>query len=203
MSPITFYFDFVSTFSYIAIHRIDELALRFGRTVEWRCVSLGHIFQAQGVKAPPEIPTKLKYYGVDFPRSCTMAGLPCRMPPTFPPDVKLARQVFWHLKARDENLGHAFARAISSAVYGRGESVASADDIARACKAEPAVTAAHIAAAADNAAAKAAMIEATNGAIAAGVFGAPFMVLDGEPFWGADRLQALEWRLSRAAASSK
>jgi 2-hydroxychromene-2-carboxylate isomerase len=37
----------------------------------------------------------------------------------------------------------------------------------------------------------------TQQAIDVGVFGAPTYVLDGEVFWGQDRLELLRWRLSR------
>jgi 2-hydroxychromene-2-carboxylate isomerase len=193
VTPIRFYFDFVSTYSYIAIHKIDDLAARYGRTVDWRLVSLGHLFQAQGITSPPDIPAKFAYNAVDFPRSCAFAGLPCKMPDPFPPAVKLARSVFWYLKARDEAGARAYARAVSTALFGRGESVVSAEDIARAF---PQLSAAAITAAATDAAAKSALMSALDAAKADGMIGAPFMVLDGEPFWGSDRLDQLERRLA-------
>jgi len=39
-TPIKFYFDFVSAYSYVAMNRIDRIAKRYGREVEWNCVSL-------------------------------------------------------------------------------------------------------------------------------------------------------------------
>ncbi len=197
MAPIRFYFDFTSTYSYIAIHRIDELAARHGRTVDWRAVSIGHLFQAQGVQSPPEIPAKFKYYSVDFPRSCRLAGLPCKFPAVFPPDVKVARLLFWRLKLRDENASHQYARAISAAIYGRGEAVATAEDIARVAD----MPADDIAAAANDMAAKRALVTALDAAKADGAFGVPYMVADKEPFWGADRLDALEHYLKNSGAS--
>jgi 2-hydroxychromene-2-carboxylate isomerase len=195
MTPIRFYFDFTSTFSYIAIQQIDALAARHGRAVDWRAVSLGHLFQAQGIPAPPTIPAKFAYLATDFARSCAFAGLPCKLPPAFPPDVKLARLAFWSIKARDETRAHAFARAVSSAVFGRGAVVATAAEIAAAA---PGFELAEIAAAAADLAAKAAVVAALEDARKDGVVGAPFMILDGEPFWGADRLTQLAARLSGA-----
>ncbi len=195
-SPIRFFFDFSSTFSYIATHKIDDLAARYGRTVEWSAVSLGHLFQAQGVTPPPMIPAKFNYLKIDFPRSCEFAGLPCQLPDPFPPDVKLARYAFWKLKARDEELSHAFARDIASAVFGRGQSVATAGDVAAACAGLLGVTPAEVEAAGNDMAAKRAVITAVEEAKAAGMNGAPYMLLDGEPFWGADRLDQLERRLA-------
>jgi 2-hydroxychromene-2-carboxylate isomerase len=194
-SPIRFYFDFNSSFSYIAIHRIDELAAKYGRGVDWRAISLGHLFQAQNIVPPPRHPAKFKYLSVDFPRSCAMAGLPCAMPKTFPPDVRLARYVFWRLTARDEALAQRFAKLVSSAIFGRGEEVATAAQIAAACR-PLGLAEAEIEAAGQDQAAKKSVVTALDAAVADGMIGAPFMVLDGEGFWGADRLDQLEWRLS-------
>jgi 2-hydroxychromene-2-carboxylate isomerase len=202
MAPLRFYFDFVSTFTYIAVNRVDAIAARHGRTVDWRVVSLGHLFQAQGVKAPPEIPAKAQYYGIDFPRSCARAGLPCKLPPAFPPDVKLARLVFWRLKARDEMMAHNFARAVSSAIYSQGQKVGTADEITAACCAVAGFSRDDVAAAAEDAAAKAALMTCLDDAKADGVFGAPFIIADGQPFWGADRLDALEDQLAGKRARS-
>jgi len=194
MAPIRFYFDFVSTYSYIAILRIDELAARHGRTVDWHAVSIGHLFQAQGVQAPPEIPAKFKYYSVDFPRSCRLAGLPCTFPKVFPPDVKIARLLFWRLNLRDPAASHDYARAISSAIYGRGETVTTVEEIARVTN----IAVDEINAAANDMSAKRALVTALDAAKADGAFGVPFMVADKEPFWGADRLDALENYLKSA-----
>ena len=195
-APIRFFFDFTSTFSYIAVQKIDDLAARYGRGVAWSAVSLGHLFEAQGVTAPPLIPAKFKYLAIDFARSCDFAGLPHKLPDPFPPDVKLARYAFWRIKARDEALSHAFARAVMAATFGRGESVATAPEIAAACAGIAGITEDDIEAAATDTGAKRAVLGALKTAQAEGMNGAPYMLLDGEPFWGADRLDHLERRLA-------
>jgi 2-hydroxychromene-2-carboxylate isomerase len=43
----------------------------------------------------------------------------------------------------------------------------------------------------------------TDQAIAIGVFGAPTSVFEGELFWGQDRLQMLEWRLTQKLGAPK
>ena len=42
-SPIRFYFDFVSAYSYVAMNRIDKVAARYGREVDWKVVVLPDI----------------------------------------------------------------------------------------------------------------------------------------------------------------
>jgi 2-hydroxychromene-2-carboxylate isomerase len=198
-APLRFYFDFVSTFSYIAIQRIDALAGRYGRDVDWRVLSLGHLLQFHGITPPPSIPAKFAYMSRDFARSCADAGLPCRMPSPFPFDAKFARLAFWQLKRRDEALSHDFARVVSAAVYGQGASISTVDDLAKACASLPSIARDDLAKAAEDGAAKQALIAALEEAKADGVIGAPFIIVDGEPFWGADRLDHVERFLRKAA----
>ncbi|MDX2224417.1 MAG: DsbA family protein [Rhodospirillaceae bacterium] len=196
--PIRFYFDFNSTFSYIAIQQIDALAASWGRTVDWRAVSLAHLFKAQNITPPPLNPARFKYLAVDFARSCALAGLPSRLPDPFPPDVKLARLMFWRLKAQDPQRAAAFARAVSAAIFGRGETLATADQIAAACGRTEGPGTAEVAAAEGDFAAKRAVVAALDAALADGMIGAPYFVVDGEPFWGADRLDQMARRLRSA-----
>lgn len=192
MNPIRFYFDFTSTFSYVAIQKIDEIANRFGRAVDWRAISLGHLFQAQWVEA--SLPKKMAYLEIDFPRSCAFLGLPGKLPSPYPPDVKLARSVFWYLKARDEQRSHAFARRITMTLFGEGKSVATAEHIAASY---PEITGDEIAAAAKDQGVKTAISVALDQAKEDGLIGVPFILVDGEPFWGSDRLDQLTARLSK------
>ena len=194
-TTIRFYFDFNSTFPYIAAQQIDDLAARYQRDVDWIAVSLGHLFKDQGITPPPLIPAKFKYLVTDFARSCALAGLPAKLPETIPPLVKLARLAFWRFKAKDESLARAYAKAVTMAVFGNGSGAGTAADIAAACAGVPGVTESDIAAAAEDKAAKQAVVTAVDTAKADGIIGAPFMVLEGEPFWGADRLDHLERRL--------
>ncbi|MGE4062350.1 MAG: 2-hydroxychromene-2-carboxylate isomerase [Rhodospirillaceae bacterium] len=196
-APIRFYFDLVSTYSYIAVHKIDELAARHGRTVDWIAVSLGHIFQSLEVKAPVHVPARLAYNTIDLARSCAFAGLPFRLPPVFPFDVRLARYVFWTLKAKDPKLARDFAFAVMTHAFGKGGDVTTLEGITAAA-AHLGLTAEEIEVASADPAAKRAVVEAMDSARADGMIGAPFMVLDGEPFWGADRLDQLDRRLSES-----
>lgn len=195
-APIRFYFDFTSTYSYIAAHQIDELAARYGREVDWCAVSLGHIFQAIGQTPPPFIPERLKYNLLDLERSCTLAGLPWKVPPVFPFDAKIPRYIFWTLKAKDDALARSFARMLLRRAFGEGLSIVTVAEIADFCGDMPGLDEAALTEAAANTAAKRAVVTAMDSARADGMIGAPFMVLDGEPFWGADRLSQIEQRLA-------
>jgi 2-hydroxychromene-2-carboxylate isomerase len=44
-APIDFYFDFSSPYGYLASQKIDALAAKYGRAVDWRPVLLGAVFK--------------------------------------------------------------------------------------------------------------------------------------------------------------
>jgi 2-hydroxychromene-2-carboxylate isomerase/acyl-coenzyme A thioesterase PaaI-like protein len=207
--PIRFYFDFVSSYSYVAMNRIEAMAARWGRAVDWNCVVLPDVMAHHGAVSPRNQPAKFAHNIKDFPRTCEMHGFPVTSP--FPPATKqppfvatLHRLVFWRLKRRDADLARRFALAVSGQYFGRGKEVRTAAQLVAACKAAAVpVPADDIAAAADDARAQKDLAAAFGRAIADGMFGAPFFVLDGETFWGADRLDHVEYRLKRGQTVPK
>ena len=50
--PIRFYFDFVSAYSYVAMNRIDTVAARYGREVDWCVVVLADVFAHHNATSP-------------------------------------------------------------------------------------------------------------------------------------------------------
>ena len=198
-APIRFYFDFVSTYSYPAVFGIDAIARRHGREVDWRVVSLPHVFRAAGTVSPREQPAKLAHNQQDVARACAMAGLPFSPPPDA--DVKLARLAFHRLHRADPARARDYARAVMAWRFGQGRSVAGADELLAACATMAAPPdAAMLAAAQDDPVARDDLQAAFDAAIADGMFGAPYCVADGERFWGHDRVtQHLDWWLARQA----
>lgn len=194
-AEITFWFDFVSGYSYPAAERIDALAESHGRNVDWRCVSLPHVFKALGHPMPGSLAAKWRYAMIDWHRSCTIAGLPHADPETMPLDARLARQTFYQLKVENPGSANAFARAVFRVYWGEGRNVATVDQLAATGLSREVLESA-----ANNAAARQQVIAATEAAVAAGVIGAPFFHVDGEPFWGFDRLDHIDWHLKQAAA---
>ena len=85
-TPLDFYFDFTSPYSYIASEWIEALAARHGRTVRWHAILLGATFQAAELKGPVAYPIKREYSLRDFRRSARFEGVPyvlrgCSGPP--------------------------------------------------------------------------------------------------------------------------
>jgi 2-hydroxychromene-2-carboxylate isomerase len=199
IARITFYFDFVSPNSYIAAHGIDDIAAKHARAVDWRPVSLFQVWDTIDHHPLGKPKAKARYLVRDFKRSAAIAGLPLTMPKPFPLDADLARRAFYRIAARDPELARAFALAVFGRYWAEGEDISTPEQIA-ANTAALGVGADEMVAAADDEAAATAAMSATEEAIEAGAFGVPYMVVDGEPFWGQDRLGHLDWWLERQAA---
>src|SRR5262245_50490961 len=109
--PIEFYFDFSSPYGYLASHKIDALAARHGRSVDWHPMLLGVVFKQTGMAPLPSIPIKGPYSVRDFARSARYHGVPFRMPSHFPiPAQAPARIMLWQ-KASDPALAVRIAKA--------------------------------------------------------------------------------------------
>ncbi|MGS0753504.1 DsbA family protein, partial [Roseateles sp. GG27B] len=174
---------------------IEAVAARHGRRVQWHAVLLGAIFPVAGLKPPVDYPLKREYVLRDFERSAQFAGLPYRQPAHFPIPTQNAARVFWWLNDQDPTRAAAWAHAGLRAYFNRG--VALNDPLAlQALAADSGLDAEAAAAAWQDPQWKARLLAANDAAIAAGVFGAPFFLIDGEPFWGNDRQAQIERWLS-------
>ncbi|MFN0186212.1 MAG: 2-hydroxychromene-2-carboxylate isomerase [Aquabacterium sp.] len=190
--PIDFHFDFSSPYSYIANEWIDALAARHGRTVRRHAVLLGVTFQAAELKSPMSYPIKREYSARDFARSARFEGLPYQTPPVFPISSQNPARVFWWLAdTQGEVAASQWTRSALRAYFTRG--VVLSDGVAlKALCAESGLDADAAEAAWADPQWKDRLRRANEQAIAAGMFGAPFFVVDGEPFWGNDRKPQIE-----------
>ena len=190
--PIDFYFDFSSPYSYIASEWIDALAARHGRSVRRQAMLLGVTFQAAELKSPVSHPLKREYSLLDFARSARFHGLPYRMPSNFPIPTQNAARIFWWLaETRGAEAAAEWSRQGLRALFVRD--IALNDPAAlKALAAEQGIDPAEAEAVWNDPLWKARLKRANDEAIAAGMFGAPYVVVDGEPFWGNDRREQIE-----------
>lgn len=191
-APIDFYFDFSSPYGYLASRLIDPLASRYGRVVDWRPVLLGVIFKETGAAPLTQIPLKGEYSRRDMPRSARFYGIDgFRMPSRFPIPTQAAARIVVALKATDAALAKRVAQALYAAYFVEDKDI-SDPDIAAEVAGRAGADAAAMRKAVDDPGVKDALKHAVAQAIEAGVCGSPFFVVDGEPFWGVDRLPQLE-----------
>ena len=194
-APIQFYFEFSSPYSYIASEWVEAVAARHGRRVQWHAVLLGPLFQAAELRPPVAHPIKRDYALRDFERSARFAGLPYTQPADFPIATQNAARLFWWLNAQDPSRAVAWARAGLRAYFTRGVALNDAAAL-KALAAQSGLDADAAEAAWTDPQWKDRLKAANDAATAAGVFGAPFFIIDGEPFWGNDRQAQIERWLS-------
>lgn len=190
-TPILFYFDFTSPYSYLASEQVDAIAERFGRQVQWRPVLLGAIFKALGTVSLVKQPGMADYSVKDFARSARFIGVPYAQPAEFPVSTVAPARTYYWLHGQDCGLARRFAHEVFRAYFVDGRNIADASVVvelaAKLGAGEAAVTAGM-----SDPAIKDRLRTETDAAIAAGAFGAPWIIADGEPFWGADRLPQVE-----------
>ena len=189
--PIDFWFDFSSPYSYLASERIDDLAAKYGRKVKWRPMMLGAAFKASSMPLLITIPLKGDYSKRDFDRSARFLGIPYKFPPKFPLATLAAARGYYWLHGQDCAKAREFAHAVFRAYWVDGRDISELavvleiagklgidGDAFTAAIATPEI--------------KDRLKQETDAAIARGMFGAPYFMVDGEPFWGADRLPQID-----------
>src|SRR5438552_17278355 len=112
-APIDFYFDFSSPYGYLASHKIEALAAKHGRAVDWRPMLLGAVFKQTGAAPLTMVPLKGDYSKHDFLRSARYHGIDdFRMPSPFPIATQAAARILLWTKASDTPLAVRVAKAL-------------------------------------------------------------------------------------------
>lgn len=190
-ADIDFYFDFSSPYGYFASTRIDALAAEFGRKVKWHPVLLGAIFKVTGGRPLSEIPVRGEYSLLDFERTACFHGIPYRRPQVFPVGTVNAARAMISIR---DTLGHdqavEFAKSVYRNYFVDGIDVSRTENVLQAASLiglDPTV----ISEAVGNANIKEKLKQEVDAALRRGVFGSPYVIADGEPFWGFDRFDQL------------
>ncbi len=192
-APIEFYFDFSSPYGYLGAQRIDAIGAECGRTVIWRPILLGVIFKVTGQS--PLVSQNLRgpYHEHDMARSACKLGIRFVLPEGFPFSSIYACRVFYWLDGRSPDAARTYARAVYHTAFAEGRAVAeieSAIEVAVGLGHERAAVLAGM----QDPAIKERLRTEVQQAMDKGVFGSPFVIIDGEPFWGNDRLaEVREW----------
>jgi 2-hydroxychromene-2-carboxylate isomerase len=181
---IDFYFDFASPYGFLAAMQIDGL----GRDVTWRPFLLGAVYKKVG-QSPLEHPLKRDYViRVDAPRMARRLGLALRVPAGFPEHALPPTRAYYWIAEREPVRAIAFAKAAYRSYWLDGRSTGD-----RAADAATSVGLGRdmIIAAMQEAGIKERVARENEEAIGKGVFGSPFFLVDGESFWGSDRLNLI------------
>src|SRR6185436_478058 len=186
-SPVDFWFEFASTYSYLAASRVERLAHAAGVVVVWHPFLLGPIFGAQGWNDSPfnVYPIKGRYMWRDMERLCARYGIPFRRPSRFPRNGLLAARVV--IAGKDAGWVPTFVRNVYRANFGDDQEISQPTVLATLLRDVGANPDALLADAASPDV-KDHLRAQTEQAQRLGIFGAPSFVVRDELFWGNDRL---------------
>lgn len=190
-APIEFYFDFSSPYGYLAANRINALAAHHRRRVNWRPILLGPMFKAAGTAPLLAVPLKGPYSSRDIPRTARFLRIPYKHPDPFPIGTQNAARAFYWLNDRDPLKAQQFAMACYSTYFAQGIDISAPEKIANIA-ANLGEDHAQVVAAVADPAIKERLKNEVDAALAKGVFGSPYIIVDGEPFWGNDRLDQVD-----------
>jgi 2-hydroxychromene-2-carboxylate isomerase len=194
-APIRFYLDFASPYAWFALEAIERLARERERELEWRPILVWAILKALGAPSTMAVPTRRDYLLADIARSAAYYGVPYRPPAPFPLSSHLAARAYHAIAARDELRARAFGRQVFRAFFVDGEDI-SREDVVRALAARSGACGADADEAMNGPLGRTRLSAAIEAAVADGVIGSPFFLVDGERFFGADRVAQIAWRLS-------
>jgi len=201
-TSIDYYFAPQSPWTYLGHQRFWDMARRAGADIRVLPVDLGKIFpRSGGLPLPQRAPQRQAYRLVELRRFADWLGVPLNLHPTyFPvPGDSAARLILAVADGQGSDAAMQLTGVVLKAVWAEQRNINDAGTLAQLL-AECGLPAAALDLAQGDAVQRR-YEAATQQAFDAGVFGAPSYVIDGEIFWGQDRLDFLERRLAGGGRS--
>ncbi|MGR2738499.1 2-hydroxychromene-2-carboxylate isomerase [Billgrantia sp. Q4P2] len=185
---IEFWFDLSSNYSYLAMMRIEKLCRDNFNNITWKPFLLGPIFQSFGWNTSPFLLQKEKgeYVKHDMIRQCQKYGIPFSWPSVFPRNTVLPMRVAVY--GQEEPWLFNFCKKIMILNFAEDKNVEDENTVYDVLK-ELKLPATNILEKAISNSGKTNLREQTREAEKIGIFGAPMMIVNGEKFWGNDRLE--------------
>ena len=203
LARLEFFYDCSSPWTYLAFHRIEDLAAETGADLVWRPILVGGVFNAvnQSVyaqRANP-VPAKLRYYGKDLADWARHVGVRIGQPPVFPVNsVKAMRGAY---VALDRGKISPYSRAVFRSYWGELEDI-SQDDVLERIVTGVGLGWDSFREAIGAQETKDRLRAATDELIERGGFGSPTLFVDGDDlYFGNDRLELVREALLAGGAS--
>ena len=193
---IEFWFDFSSPYAYFASLSLEEIAERHHRSVQWRPFMLGVLFKTTGMTSLAQTPLRGDYAKHDWLRLARRAGVAFSPPESHPVTQRPASRAFYWIEKERPELAVPFAKRVFQSYFSAGNDTSHSDRVA-AIASEWGIAETAVHEAIGLPAVKQEVRARTDEALRRGIFGSPFFVVDGEPFWGHDRLPMLDDWLQR------
>ena len=187
---LEFYFDFGSPTAYLAHKRLQQLSAQYDLLIDYKPMLLGGVFKATGNTTPVAIPAKGQYMlAHDLPRFARRYNVPLNINPHFP--INTLHLMRAAIAAQRLDCMPAYVDAMFNAVWVDGKNMGELDVIAQTL-ADNELDSEALMALSQDPEVKAQLISNTDAAVERGVFGAPTLFMDGEMYFGQDRLDFIE-----------
>lgn len=192
MAHIDYYFTVLSPFAYLAGDRMEQVAQAHGATVAYKPVDIMTLFSEMGGTPPAQRHDSRKEYRMqELQRLSKLNTMPMNFqPPHWPTDQKPASALIVAADKAGLDAG-ALSRAVMHAIWAEERDIADEATL-DAILSETGISRATLKPHMDNGA----FDRLTREAMGAGVFGAPFYVVEGQRYWGQDRIGHLDAHLA-------
>ncbi|MDD2130745.1 2-hydroxychromene-2-carboxylate isomerase [Pseudomonas sp. 17391] len=197
-NTVEFFFDLGSPASYLAWTQLPGICARQGATLHYRPMLLGGVFQATGNASPAMIPAKGRYMFTDLGRFAARYKVPFGLPPGFPLNTLMLMRGVIGTQLQDPQRFEALLKALFTGMWGERRNLGDAAVLQQTLE-QAGFDIAAFSALAGDVQVKAALKQATEDAVARGVFGAPTCFVGDEMFFGQDRLDFVEDALRQRA----
>ena len=198
---IEYWFDFGSPNCWLAHGILPGIAARTGATLHYRPMLLGGVFKATGNQSPMQafghLAEKMNWMSQATTRFVARHGMPYAANPHFPVNtLKLMRGAIWIREAQGED---AFARYVDAMFRHMWVEPKKMDEetVLAAALTESGFDAAAFGEGIQLPDVKSALLDATQAAVDAGVFGAPSCTVGDQLFFGKDDIELMEAWLTR------
>lgn len=189
---VDFYYDYISTASYLAWTQLEKICAKTGATINYKPIFLGGLFKAAGNTSPAVVEAKFEWFKRDAQKYATHYGVPFQMNPYFIFNtVNLMRGAIW---AKEQNRIEDYNKIMFEAIWANAAEMTNPDVLKKVLE-DGGFDVEEVLAAMSDPGNKAALIEETEAAAKLGAFGAPTFIVDGELIFGQDRLHWVEQAL--------
>ena len=191
---VEFYFDVGSPAAYLAWQRLPRICEEAGATLAYKPMLLGGVFQAAGNQSPMNIPAKGRYVMTDLERFARRYQIAFAHNPYFPINTLMLMRGATGMQMRDEARLVPYVDAVYRAIWIDGQNMNDARvvaDVLQQAGFDPAAVLALV----NDPQVKERLKTVTQDAVARGVFGAPTFFVDGNMYWGQDRLDFVKEEL--------
>ena len=186
---VEFLFDFGSPTSYLAYKQLPKIASRHGARIVWTPILLGAVFKATGNSSPAMVPAKARYMNADLARFAKRYGVVLNFNTHFP--VNTLPLMRGAVAYQSTNQFDIYVNAVFDAMWAHPRNLNDQGEIAHVMR-DIGVDPGDFVARIERQDVKEKLKANTEDAVARGAFGAPTFFVNGEMFFGQDRLDFVE-----------